>query len=216
MTKKISETGRGRHTRFTAAGVPYLKRSESGRVVFSTGNIASLLTISARTVQNLCDSGKIRSWQIPGGNDRRVYGEDVEQFMRDNNIPVPDELVALLRGGRDIVLFGCLQETAIKTHDRYAGRDDVVVLSTDCVWELAKVCTNVPRRGGTVVFGPANSVSEVNKLVGRVDPCFWRTVHLPGDDQEPSSKCNRGFRLPGETDQFLDNLDFGLTHLAFQ
>lgn len=49
--------------------------------------------VSPATIVKLANSGKIRSWKIPGGHHRRVSREDIEAMMR-GELPCQKEVAS--------------------------------------------------------------------------------------------------------------------------
>lgn len=50
------------------------------RKLFSTGQVAALLGITAKTVTTYCDSGTIQTIRLPGGKERRIHRETLRDF----------------------------------------------------------------------------------------------------------------------------------------
>jgi excisionase family DNA binding protein len=48
---------------------------------FTTGEIASICKVAARTASKWIDSGKLKGYRIPGSKDRRVTSENLVKFM---------------------------------------------------------------------------------------------------------------------------------------
>lgn len=58
------------------------------RVVFTTGQIAKICHVAARTVAKWCDSGELKACVLPGkGGDRRVTYRDLMVFLREHGLP---------------------------------------------------------------------------------------------------------------------------------
>lgn len=55
--------------------------------VLTTGQVATILAVSSRTVTKMCDSGKLPSYRIPGSADRRVLKSDLMKLMTDTGMP---------------------------------------------------------------------------------------------------------------------------------
>jgi excisionase family DNA binding protein len=79
---------------------------------YTTGQVARMLRVAARTVSRWLDRGAMRGYRLPGpdgdcghGRDRRVLRNDLIAFCRAKRIPLPRELAgepwALLVGGLD-------------------------------------------------------------------------------------------------------------------
>ncbi len=64
------------------------------RKTYTTGQVAKMCDVAARTVAKWMDSGKIPGcYRIPGSADRRVPRADLARFLRENGMPVPDALL---------------------------------------------------------------------------------------------------------------------------
>lgn len=107
-----------------------------GLDVFSTGMVARMLGVAARTVCKWCDSGKLPHYCIPDSNDRRIERNDLIDFLKKNGVPIPPRL-----GGPCILVIGrspppafqpgrVIQESDLFTAGRMyqANRPVVVVL----------------------------------------------------------------------------------------
>jgi two-component system OmpR family response regulator len=56
--------------------------------VFTTGQVAKILRVSQQTVIRCTKQGTLKFYRIPGSRHRRFSLASVQEFMRDNNIPV--------------------------------------------------------------------------------------------------------------------------------
>ena len=56
--------------------------------VFTTGDVARICNVAARTANKWFDSGLLKGYRIPVSKDRRVPVEELKRFMMDNNIPM--------------------------------------------------------------------------------------------------------------------------------
>ena len=54
--------------------------------------VAKFCGISTHTVQRCRRSKKLKGWRIPGSTQFRYRKQDVIAFMREHDIPIPDEL----------------------------------------------------------------------------------------------------------------------------
>ena len=59
--------------------------------VFTTGEVATLTGLSQQTVIRCFDSGRIGGFRVPGSSSRRIPREELELFMRTNQIPMGDD-----------------------------------------------------------------------------------------------------------------------------
>jgi len=64
----------------------------------TTGAVAKLFSVAARTVTKWFDTGKIGGYRVPGSKDRRIPKEAVAKFMVDNRIPVYSSHLMQLHG----------------------------------------------------------------------------------------------------------------------
>jgi excisionase family DNA binding protein len=61
------------------------------KAVFTTFETAKLCHVSPLSIINWVNAGRLPAFRTPGGH-RRIRREDLIRFMRDNGIPLPDEL----------------------------------------------------------------------------------------------------------------------------
>ena len=59
--------------------------------VFTTFEAAKLCHVSPLSIINWVNAGRLPAFRTPGGH-RRIRRDDLARFMRDNGIPLPDEL----------------------------------------------------------------------------------------------------------------------------
>jgi len=59
----------------------------------STGEFAKYFGVGHRTVLRWIKQGYLRAFQLPGRGDNRIPIEEGVRFMRENNIPVPQEMI---------------------------------------------------------------------------------------------------------------------------
>ena len=58
---------------------------------FSTSEVAKYCHVTADTIRKWAEAGRIRVFKTPGGH-RRIRREALLKFLRENNIPVHDDL----------------------------------------------------------------------------------------------------------------------------
>jgi excisionase family DNA binding protein len=63
----------------------------SAKPVFTTFEAAKLCHVSPLSIINWVNAGRLAAFRTPGGH-RRIRREDLVLFMRDNGLPLPDEL----------------------------------------------------------------------------------------------------------------------------
>ena len=62
-----------------------------GKAVFTTFETARLCHVSPLSIINWVNAGRLPAFRTPGGH-RRIRREDLLLFMRENGLPIPDEL----------------------------------------------------------------------------------------------------------------------------
>ena len=55
--------------------------------VLTTGEVAKICNVAARTVSKWFDSGQIEGYRIPGSKDRRIPVQSLMEFMQEHGIP---------------------------------------------------------------------------------------------------------------------------------
>ena len=75
----------------------------------TTGDIAKLCGVNFRTVIRWIQRGHLKAFQLPGRGDNRVQLQDFLQFLRDNDMPIPEELQP---AGRRVLLVDHDAKTA--------------------------------------------------------------------------------------------------------
>ncbi len=71
--------------------LPVVVRGMTEKRNYSTFDVAAMLEVDPGSVANWIDSGKLRAHRTPGGH-RRVALEDLLEFLREHNMPIPTEL----------------------------------------------------------------------------------------------------------------------------
>jgi excisionase family DNA binding protein len=56
--------------------------------VLTTGEVAKICNVAARTVSKWFDSGQLKGYRIPGSKDRRIPVSNLMQFMKSHGIPL--------------------------------------------------------------------------------------------------------------------------------
>jgi excisionase family DNA binding protein len=78
----------------------------AGEPVFTTGQVAKLCRAGVKTVAKWCDSGRLKSYRIPCGEDRRVRRSELARFLRAHGMgEAADELEGRVRL---VLVVGCL------------------------------------------------------------------------------------------------------------
>jgi len=58
---------------------------------FSTSEVAQYCHVTADTIRKWAEAGKIKVFKTPGGH-RRIRREDLIRFLRENNMPIHEDL----------------------------------------------------------------------------------------------------------------------------
>ena len=99
----------------------------------TTGDIAKLCGVNFRTVIRWIQRGHLKAFQLPGRGDNRVQVADFIDFLNENDMPIPDELVpsgrrvllvqgdAKLAGAMDKALHGAGFDTELAPDGFTAG-----------------------------------------------------------------------------------------------
>lgn len=61
------------------------------KTVYTTFETARLCQVSPLSIINWVNAGRLAAFRTPGGH-RRIRREDLVRFMRENGIPIPDDL----------------------------------------------------------------------------------------------------------------------------
>ncbi|MFO0894967.1 MAG: excisionase family DNA-binding protein [Phycisphaerales bacterium] len=80
----------------------------NGKDVLTTGEVAKICNVAARTVSKWIDSGRLEGYRIPGSKDRRVPVATLLGFMKKHNIP----LDGFMSGAPRVLVVDADQETA--------------------------------------------------------------------------------------------------------
>jgi two-component system, OmpR family, response regulator VicR len=77
-----------------------------GRMIkntLTTGEVAGFCDVNFRTVMRWIDKGLLKGYRLPGTRgDHRVVVSDLMQFMANQNMPIPLDLIALQNQKNDI------------------------------------------------------------------------------------------------------------------
>jgi excisionase family DNA binding protein len=57
----------------------------------TTGEVARICNVAARTVSKWVDTGRLEGYRIPGSKDRRVHAHALVEFMKQHGIPLSNE-----------------------------------------------------------------------------------------------------------------------------
>jgi excisionase family DNA binding protein len=77
----------------------------NGKAVYTTFEAAKLCHVSPLSIINWVNAGRLAAFRTPGGH-RRIRREDLVVFMRDNGLPLPEELKQGFGRRRVLVIDG--------------------------------------------------------------------------------------------------------------
>lgn len=118
--------------------------------VFSTGQVASLCKVAPRTVAKWVNSGWLKGYRIPGGQDRRVPRESLIRFLKENGMPLGE-----LDGPRpplNVLLVGLGREAAGEVAELLPAADGFRKEAVESVFD-AGLLVHEFRPGAVVVDG---------------------------------------------------------------
>lgn len=58
--------------------------------IFTTGQVAKICKVSPRQISSWCDRGKLKSYRIPGSQDRRITRDYLLEFLNSNGFSTDD------------------------------------------------------------------------------------------------------------------------------
>jgi excisionase family DNA binding protein len=148
----------------------------------TTGAVASVVGVAARTVTKWIDSGALKGWRLPESTDRRVLAADLLAFLEARRAAVPPELLTMVRGLPELILYRC-PAAVVATLADAAG--DADVRRVESAWELAKLFAR-PHKVGVVVCGDGAARSEITAVFAEL-PAGWLKVHVRGEDQDAAA-----------------------------
>ncbi|PCJ17267.1 MAG: response regulator [Gammaproteobacteria bacterium] len=61
--------------------------------VYTTGEVANIVGVNFRTVSRWIDKGIMKGYKIPGRGDHRVTEGGLLNFLKENNIPIPGDMI---------------------------------------------------------------------------------------------------------------------------
>ena len=59
----------------------------------TTGEAASYCGVNFRTIIRWIEKGRLKAYSLPGRGDKRIPVNSFIQFLRENQLPIPDELL---------------------------------------------------------------------------------------------------------------------------
>jgi len=91
--------------------------------VLTTGEVAKICNVAARTVSKWFDSGQIDGYRIPGSKDRRIPVQSLMNFMQEHGIP----LDGLMSGNTRVLIVDNDKEVCNTLERVFADQTEYVV-----------------------------------------------------------------------------------------
>jgi len=95
--------------------------------VLTTGEVAKICNVAARTVSKWFDSGQIDGYRIPGSKDRRIPVQSLLGFMQEHGIPFDG-----LMSGNTRVLVVDTDKDVLSTLERVFGEQTDYTVQSCC------------------------------------------------------------------------------------
>ena len=64
------------------------------KTALTTGEAAAYIGVNFRTIIRWIEKGRLKAYQLPGRGDNRIQISDFIDFLRENQMPIPVELMA--------------------------------------------------------------------------------------------------------------------------
>jgi two-component system, OmpR family, response regulator RpaA len=172
-----------------------VKRRKRGRITLTgdtltSGQIAKLSGVAARTASKWIDRRILKGFRIPGSLDRRVYRSDLVEFLTARGMRVPVELQDVTRR---VLLVSCGPATcaaltdALKGHEVRCSADGFAAGQKVSWWRPETIVVDLS-------IGTSNAVSMA-VAIREVESDTWtpRLIALAGDDTDPKPLTAAGF-----------------------
>jgi len=93
--------------------------------VLTTGEVAKICNVAARTVSKWFDSGQIEGYRIPGSKDRRIPVQALMNFMQEHGIPFD----GLMSGNTRVLIVDSDKEVCETLKRVFAEQTEYIVQS---------------------------------------------------------------------------------------
>ena len=93
--------------------------------VLTTGEVAKICNVAARTVSKWFDSGQIEGYRIPGSKDRRIPVQALMNFMQEHGIPFD----GLMSGNTRVLIVDGDKEVCETLERVFADQTEYIVQS---------------------------------------------------------------------------------------
>ena len=161
--------------------------------VFTTGEVAKICNVAARTVSKWFDSGQLEGYRIPGSKDRRIPVASLTRFMKSHGIPLDG-----LMSGATRVLICDGDATVCDGLSRVLNEETNYEVRTTCdLFSLGYECERF--RPHVLLLdmntGSFDSTGFMQTIRGLDDLSGMRVIAMSGGltDGQATSLCRMGF-----------------------
>lgn len=134
----------------------------TGKDVLTTGEVAKICNVAARTVSKWIDSGRLEGYRIPGSKDRRVPVANLMAFMKKHNIPFDGSM----SGNPRVLIVDADQETANTLREVLTTQTRFEVKTTDTAFSAGIECERF--RPHVVLVDESIGAREMESFAGFV------------------------------------------------
>lgn len=120
---------------------------------YTTGDVAKYCGVTLRTVINWIKNGRLRAHQLPGTRrDNRIVHADLVQFMQNNGLPIPENLLAgdAKKEDEGARLGNTSDETMRETNETMGEKKRALVVDDDRL--MAKAIARVLHSAGFTTY----------------------------------------------------------------
>ena len=130
------------------------------KAVLTTGQVARICHVAARTVTKWFDTGKLRGYRIPGSRDRRIPMDQLVAFMKENDMPMD----ALDDATRKVLVFD--PEIPAAVSDELSGMENYEVRTAATCFDAGVVAREIIPH--VIVIALANGMTACKAIeIGR-------------------------------------------------
>jgi excisionase family DNA binding protein len=168
----------------------------------TTGEAAKYCGVNFRTVIRWIERGHLDAYKLPGRGDNRIPVDTFVDFLRQNDMPVPDELVA---NDRRLLLFS-LQNSGVRELAADLRRNNWdVVLADDPVQLGYLLVKDKPSALLMMDFNHADIVARIMKEMSKDRGETPKMALLQGNQSEMHDGWD-SFQWPEQRQLLLDYL----------
>jgi len=150
------------------------------RMFFTTFEISQICGVNPTTVQNWVKSKKLKAFKTPGGH-RRVRREDLIQFMKEFNMPFPEDFIPppprVMIVDDELEILGLLEELL-----KSGEKEIEVARAQSGVAALLMIGENKPDLLIVDMMMPGmNGIEVCRRLKSRPSPQKIKIIAISGD-----------------------------------